>query len=238
MSHEARSRGARRVLPLGEQHLAQLPQLSGCVAWQVDAVRRGRLIGDRRQAAKAEWLREVEAAWGHAGHVVVMDGTPVAAVVAAPSAWLPGTADLPTAPVSPDAIVIAGLWVDPRHRGSGLARLLVQRTAAYAVAHHTTDPDAASAPIALEAFGDTRGGRGCEGGAHCVLPVELWERLGFAVHRAHPLMPRLRMDLRTTVGWRQATGQAWGRLRDVIRTRPVPAPEARDTGRRVPVGLR
>ena len=230
MSHDQRSRTTRRVVPLTREHLDELPEVAACVAWQLDAVRRARLPDEARREAKTAWLAEVEQAWGRAGHAVLFGGTPVAAIVHAPAAWLPGAAAHPTAPLSPDAVVVAGLWVDPRHRGGGLARLLVQSTAADLVRHHPAARDG-SAPVALETFADTRGGRSCADGGPCLLPVELWEALGFVVRRSHPTTPRVRMDLRTTVGWRAVTGQALGRITQAVRRRPVPAPGARRTGR-------
>lgn len=237
MSHERRVRSARRVVPLAPDHLAALPVVASCAGWQVDPVRRRVLSAEARRGVKADWIREVELDWGSCGRTVLVSGEPVAIAVYAPAAWLPGAAGLPTAPVSRDAVVLAGLYVTPARRQEGLARMLLQGVVADLVRRHGRGAD--RAPLALEVFGDTRGGHECGTGDLCLLPVEAWERLGFAPHRSHPTTPRLRMNLRTTVGWRGATGEAWSRLAQAVRpaVRPGHAtPEApRATG---PVLLR
>lgn len=216
---------SRKVVPLEPEHLAALgPHVRECLTWQRP---RGWTAPDAAAAAaeKVAWLREVRAQWGSPGRVVVVDDEPVAVAVYAPEAWLPGASAYPTSPVSPDAVLLAGLYVDPQHRGGGLARLLVQRAARDVVERRGAGAGA------LEAFADTRGGHGC------LLPLEVWERLGFRVHRAHVTTPRVRMDLRTTVTWRGEVGQAWGRLVGAVRPRPQPARGVRGAYGRGPRAL-
>lgn len=217
MSHDLRFRSSRRTVALTPEHLADLPALASCVAWQVEDVRRLALSRAARVETKADWVRTVSTEWGTCGHVVLDHGVAVAGIVYAPSAWLPGLTSLPTAPVSPDAVAVVSLYVDPERRGRGLTRLLVQTAAAAVVSRR----DAGEGSLhALEAFADTRGGRDCEDGTRCLLPVEVWERLGFTTQRAHPTTPRLRLDVRTTTRWAEA-GAAWGRFGQVVRPRPI-----------------
>jgi hypothetical protein len=56
---------------------------------------------------------------------------------------------------------------------------------------------------AVEAFGDTRA---LPHGAHetgCTVPADFLLAVGFKTQRAHARFPRMRMDLRTTVTWRE-----------------------------------
>jgi hypothetical protein len=53
-------------------------------------------------------------------------------------------------------------------------------------------------------------------GPSCLLPVAWLEHVGFTVVRPHPVTPRLRMDLETTVRWRPDLGAAWSRLTGLV----------------------
>ena len=64
--------------------------------------------------------------WGSCGRVVLVDDRPVGYLVYAPEAFVPGAAGFPTAPISPDAVLLTMAYVDPAHRGGGLGRMLVQ----------------------------------------------------------------------------------------------------------------
>ena len=50
---------------------------------------------------------------------------------------------------------------------------------------------------AIEAFGST--GDGSRG---CLLPADYLRSVGFKTVRPHPIYPRLRMELKSTVSWR------------------------------------
>ena len=72
---------------------------------------------------------------------------------------------------------------------------------------------------AVEAFGDTRG-PGRPGGRSCVTPVDFLTGVGFKTQRAHAVTPRMRMDLRTTVSWREELEGALERLLGAVRPAP------------------
>lgn len=207
----------RRVVPLRLDLLDRLsPQevpCRSCLCWALDAVRRERLGPDlqTRVEAKDAWVSELLREWGSCGRAVVVDAEPVAVVLYAPPAYLPGAAAVPTAPASPDAVLVADIWVRPDLRGHGLGRLLVQATAGDLVAR--------GGARALEAFG--RRGPGAPG---CTAPADFWLRTGFRTHRAHPVAPRLRMDLRSTVSWMDEVEAALERLVGVVRPAGVPTP--------------
>jgi hypothetical protein len=75
---------------------------------------------------------------------------------------------------------------------------------------------------AVEAFGDTRG-PGIAGARRCLTPVDFLSSVGFKTQRAHATTPRMRMDLRSALSWRDEVEAALERLLGVVR----PAPKAR-----------
>ena len=126
----------------------------------------------------------------------------------APAAFLPGAAGFPTAPVSPDAVLLTTVYDDPQHAGGGLGRMLIQGMA--------RDLIERGGIRAVEAFGDARG----KGGA-CVAPVDFLGGVGFKTHRPHPVHPRMRMELRSALTWKDELESALERLVGVVR-RPAP----------------
>ncbi len=74
---------------------------------------------------------------------------------------------------------------------------------------------------AVEAFGDARGTR------RCVVPAEFLSSVGFKTHRSHPTTPRMRMELRSTLTWKDGVEAALGRLVGAVRPKPASAPEVR-----------
>ena len=132
---------------------------------------------------------------------VLVDDRPVGYVVYVPAALRPGAAALPTAPVSPDALLMTTAYVLPEHRGGGLGRMLVQGMA--------RDLMERGGLRAVEAFGDTRDGAGApECPRRCVLPAGFLGGVGFKTQRAHGTTPRLRMDLQARRS-RGATRSSW-----------------------------
>ena len=204
---------SRKTARLTVDLLAELPDpVRSCLFWELGPVDRARLDEQERIAEKENWLSSVLRDWGSCGRVVRVDGRTVGHIVYAPAARLPGAATLPTAPTSPDAVVAATAWIEPSHRGGGLGRLLVQAMAADLVERGHT---------AIEAYGDTRGR------THgCVLPAEFLGSVGFKTQRAHPTTPRMRMELRTALSWKDevelALERMWGAVRPAQKaTRPI-----------------
>ncbi|MFC6343626.1 GNAT family N-acetyltransferase, partial [Nocardioides hankookensis] len=76
---------------------------------------------------------------------------------------------------------------------------------------------------AIEAFGDPAGR-----GGRCLLPVEFLGSVGFKTYRPHPLAPRMRMELRSAVSWRDEFESAFGRVLGAMRPKSArgPAPKA------------
>lgn len=189
-----------------------------CLFWEMDPVRRERLRNpETRARVKEGWISEVLRDWGSCGRVALVDDEPVGYLTYAPPAYVPGAATFPTAPASPDAVVLATAYVVPAHAGGGIGRLLVQGMARDLVGR-------GDGVRAVEAF--ARRGRRTTAG--CVLPAEFLARVGFKTHRPHPLTPRMRMELRSLVTWRDEVEAAWERLVEVVRPRTTPTPAHRE----------
>ena len=204
---------SRKTARLTVDHLTELADpVRACLFWELSPVDRARLDVQESAAEKERWLSAVLRDWGSCGRVVRVDGRTVGHIIYAPAAHLPGAAALPTAPTTPDAIVAATAWIEPGMRGGGLARLLVQAMAADLVERGHT---------AIEAYGDTRGRT-----QGCVLPAEFLGSVGFKTQRAHPTTPRMRMELRTALSWKDEVELALERIWGVVRptqkaTRPI-----------------
>ncbi|MFT4265090.1 MAG: GNAT family N-acetyltransferase [Nocardioides sp.] len=211
---------ARKVVPLTLDLFAALDApCRDCLFWELDAVRRGRLDHDDLATEKEAWLSEVLREWGSCGRVAVVDDQPVGYVIYAPAAFVPGSAAFPTAPISGDAVQLTTLWVAPGWRDAGIGRLLIQATA--------RDLLQRGGIRAVEAFGD----KGVASGIHgrrCAAPEHFLARVGFKTHRPHPTAPRMRMDLRSIVTWRDEIETALERLVGVVRPRKSPVPQPRN----------
>ena len=194
----------RKTVRLTPEHLLGLPApCTTCLFWEQDPVARSR-NGDV-PGAKRAWLERVLEEWGPCGQVALVDDRPVGYVVYAPEAFVPGTAAFPTAPVSPDAVVLTHAWVDPAHARGGVGKLLVQRMARDLVRREVR---------AVEAFADTRGA------GTCLVPLEFLTAVGFTTQRAHGTTPRLRMELRTALTWRTPVEATLQRLVGAVRPQP------------------
>jgi GNAT superfamily N-acetyltransferase len=187
----------RRLAPLTRDSLDELPApCRSCARWELDAVSRARTEAEgdgASAAAKADWLSATLLDWGSCGQVVRVDGVVAGYALYAPPAYLPGLASYATAPVAPDAVALAALRVEPEHAGHGLARMLVQGMAA----------DLARRGVrAVEAIASA------DGATTCLVPAEFLLAVGFTTVRPHPRTPRLRLDLRSSVVWREDVVEA------------------------------
>lgn len=209
---------SRRVVRLTVDHLDALGEAGvpcrSCAFWELDPVRRARLSGSAAAAAEKDgWVSEVLREWGSCGRVALVDDRAVGLVVYAPAAFVPGAAAFPTAPVSSDAVLLTALHVSPGHAGGGLGRMLVQGMARDLVERGGIK--------AVEAFGDARGRHSC------LVPRDFLTGVGFRTHRPHPTTPRLRMELRSALTWKDEVEAALERLLDAVRPRHAPVPERR-----------
>lgn len=206
----------RRIVPLTPDRLAALPgPCRSCVAWECSPAEARRLRDDAEQRAheKLAWASAVLRDWGSCGRVVLVDEQPVGYAVYAPPALVPGADRFPTAPVSADAVLVTNLWVATPHARHGLGRQLVQ--------HLARDLIERGGYRAVEAFGAAPGPLGRA--PSCSPPADFLARVGFATQREHPTSPRMRMDLRSALRWRDEVEAAIERLRGAVRP-PVPSP--------------
>ncbi|MBB6627952.1 GNAT family N-acetyltransferase [Nocardioides sp. KIGAM211] len=213
---------SRRIVRLTLDHLDALATpCRSCLFWELDPVRRARV--DDACGEKDAWVSEVLREWGSCGRVALVDDRPVGFVVYAPQAFVPGASGFPTSPVSPDAVLVTTAYVDPAHARGGLGRMLVQGMA--------RDLIERGGIRAVEAFGDIRGA------GRCALPVDFLGSVGFKTQRAHATTPRMRMELRSALTWKDELETALERLLGAVRPgkkqAPAPAPKATRSGRSV-----
>ena len=203
---------SRRLAPLTLDVLDDLPHpCRRCVYWELDPVggRRAVEAGDPAFEKEA-WVSAVLLEWGSPGRIAYVDDVPAGFVLYAPPAFVPRSFAFPTSPVSADAVALMTSAVLAPFRGGGLARVLVQGAAKDLTRRGVR---------AIEAFGangavrEDRHGR--LGG--CVVPADFLEAVGFTVVRPHPRYPRLRLELRTALSWREDVEQALERILTGVR---------------------
>lgn len=214
---------ARQVTRLTLDTLATLPEPARtCLFWELDPVHRerARLAGEL-VSEKEAWLSRVLLDWGSAGRVLTVDGETGGFVVYAPPVYFPGSASLPTAPVSADAVQLATAYVAPELRGQGLGRVLLQAMA--------KDLLQRGGIRSVEAFGSYARTAGSGAPAPCVLPADFLLRVGFKTQRPHARHPRLRLELKSILTWREEVEAALERLVGAVRPAKLrkPAPHAR-----------
>jgi GNAT superfamily N-acetyltransferase len=212
-----RRRTGREVRSLTPTDVADLPgDCDACLFWEhgpagssapktVDAV----AVGER--ARKADWIDDVTHAWGPPGRIVFVDGDCAGYLTFAPPGCAPRTLAFPTAPIADDALALLTIRVRRRYAGQGLGRVLVQTACKDALRHDYR---------AIEAFGVTPA---LARRHRCMIPAGFLEAVGFETVRDHPAYPRMRLDLRSALGWRDDVERAFERIVDSIRgLRPAP----------------
>jgi GNAT superfamily N-acetyltransferase len=217
----------RRIARLTLDNLDDLPAACrACAFWELDPVTRERATAAGRTAGEKEsWVSRVLLEWGSCGRVLYVDEQPVGYALYAPAAFVPGSDAFPTAPVGGDAVLLAALVIVPEYAGGGLGRILVQTI--------VKDVLTRGGIRAIEAFGDLR--PPAHGRPGCVIPADFLLRVGFKTQRRHGRYPRLRMETRSVLTWREDVEQALERLLDAVRPKPVTPSPAERLPRRVQV---
>ncbi|MFI1355005.1 GNAT family N-acetyltransferase [Streptomyces sp. NPDC020898] len=202
----------RRLVPLTLDNLQDLPQrCRACVFWELDPVSGEAAVKAGTPALEKEaWISAVLLDWGSCGRVVYVDDNPVGFVLYAPPAYVPRSTAFPTSPVSPDAVQLMTAFIMPGYQGQGLGRVMVQTVAKDLLRRGFR---------AIEAFGDARWKE-----AVCVLPADHLLAVGFKTVRFHPTHPRLRLELRTTLSWKEDVEMALDRLLGAVQKEPVLRP--------------
>jgi GNAT superfamily N-acetyltransferase len=148
---------------------------------------------------KEAWVSSVLLEWGSCGRIIYVDNVPAGYALYAPPSAVPRAVAFPTAPVSADAVLLTALRVLPEFERGGLGRVLVQ-----AVAKDLTRRGVR----AIEAFGDAAP----TADSHCVIPADFLLSVGFKTVRAHHRWPRLRLELRSGLSWKEDVEAALERL--------------------------
>ncbi|SHM63785.1 GNAT family N-acetyltransferase [Streptomyces yunnanensis] len=202
----------RRLVPLTLDNLPDLPKrCRSCVFWELDPVSGEAAVkAGRPELEKEAWISAVLLEWGSCGRVVYVDDVPAGFVMYAPPAYVPRSTAFPTSPVSPDAVQLLTAWLTPGYQGQGLGRVMVQTVAKDLIQRDFK---------AIEAFGDARWT-----GPACVLPADHLLAVGFKTVRQHPRFPRLRLELRTTISWKEDVELALDRLLGAVQKEPALRP--------------
>ncbi|MFC9786747.1 GNAT family N-acetyltransferase [Rhodococcus sp. NPDC127528] len=193
-----------RINPLTLDGLDQLPRHSRrCVFWEMDptALRRSREFSDP-EFEKEAWLSMVMLEWGSCGQVATLDGRPAGCALYSPPGDVPRAKLFPTSPVSPDAVLLTTMRLEPAAQLDGVGPSLIQAVVGDLVRRGVR---------ALEAFGIVRGpedeesagkaGHEC-GPEECMIEASFLEDMGFEVVAAHRRYPRLRLELDRDHGWK------------------------------------
>jgi GNAT superfamily N-acetyltransferase len=204
----------RRLAPLTLDNLSDLPvNCRRCVVWELDpvAARQAKEVGDPGFEKEA-WVSGTLLEWGSCGRVAYVDDNPAGFVTYAPPALVPRALAFPTSPVSADAVLLMTARVLPKYAGGGLARMLLQATAKDLTRRGVR---------AIEAFGLVAGGGMGDLGeptASCLIPADLLLAVGFKTVRQHHRFPRLRLELKTALSWREDVELALERILGTVRT--------------------
>lgn len=205
---------SRRMVNVTLDNLSDLPaKCRNCVYWELDPAsgERARESGDTALEKEA-WVSDTLLEWGSCGQLVYVDGIAAGYVLYAPAPYVPRSTAFPTSPVSADAVLLMTARLQPEFIGGGLGRMLVQGVARDVVRRGIR---------AIEAFGRSGTGEaddaGPPGGAPtadhgCLLPADYLLAVGFKTVRPHPRTPRLRLDVKTTVTWKEDVEYALDRL--------------------------
>jgi GNAT superfamily N-acetyltransferase len=203
----------RRLAPLTLDNLSDLPTTCRrCVVWELDpvAARQAKEVGDPGFEKEA-WVSGTLLEWGSCGRVAYVDDDPAGFVTYAPPALVPRALAFPTSPVSADAVLLMTARVLPKYAGGGLARMLLQATAKDLTRRGVR---------AIEAFGLVAGGGMGDLGeptASCLIPADLLLAVGFKTVRPHHRFPRMRLDLKTAISWREDVELALERILGTVR---------------------
>ncbi|MFF0446116.1 GNAT family N-acetyltransferase [Streptomyces sp. NPDC004609] len=202
----------RRLAPLTLDNLSDLPKrCRACVFWELDPVSGEAAVrAGRPELEKEAWISAVLLEWGSCGRIVYVDDVPAGFVLYAPPAYVPRSLAFPTSPVSADAVQLMTAWINPGYQGQGLGRVMVQTVAKDVLRRGFR---------AIEAFGDGRWKAPA-----CVLPAEHLTAVGFKTVRPHPTYPRLRLELRTTLSWKEDVELALDRLLGAVQKEPALRP--------------
>jgi hypothetical protein len=191
---------SRRLASITLDNLDDLtPRCRRCVFWELDPLNQARAVEQGDPGLEKEsWISSVLLEWGSCGKIVYVDGAPAGHMMYAPPVHVPRSVAFPTSPVSADAVLLMTAHVLSEFSGGGLGRMLVQGLA----------KDLTRRGIkAIEAFGDLKWTA-----PSCIVPADYLLAVGFKTVRPHARYPRLRLELKTALSWREDVEVALERL--------------------------
>lgn len=203
---------SRRVVGVTLDNLDHLPaKCRSCVFWELAPhVRDQAEEFGETGLEKEAWVSNVLLEWGSCGRLIYVDGVPAGYALYAPPAAVPRSAAFPSGPVSADAVLLTALRIVSDFEHVGLGRVLVQNVAKDLTRRGVK---------AVEAFGDAQ-----DSPAGCVIPAGFLRQVGFKTVRPHPRWPRMRLELRTAISWKEDVEAALERLLNtVVVHQPEPA---------------
>jgi GNAT superfamily N-acetyltransferase len=223
---------SRRLVNLTLDNLDDLPgRCRNCVFWELDSVGREAAESTGNLALEKEaWVSATLLDWGSCGKIVYVDSLAAGYVLYAPPAYIPRSVAFPTSPVSGDAVLLMTARVLEEFRGGGFARMLLQAAAkdlsrrgiraieAFGLVTPVGDDqqEQLSGP-----FGPLIEGGGMRRHAACVVPADFLLSLGFKTVRPHHRFPRLRLELKNALSWREDVEVALERLLGSMNPEPV-----------------
>lgn len=191
---------SRRVIGVTLDNLDHLPaKCRRCVFWELaPQIREQAEEFGETELEKEAWVSSVLLEWGSCGRMIYVDDVPAGYAFYAPPAAVPSAVAFPTGPVSTDAILLTALRVVSDFEHGGLGRVLVQ---------HVAKDLTRRGVKAIEAFGDLH-----ETAEGCIVPAGFLQQVGFKTVQPHPRWPRLRLELRTAMTWKEDVEAALERL--------------------------
>jgi hypothetical protein len=200
---------SRRLVNVTLDNLTDLPgRCRRCVFWELDPVGAERAVeSGGPELEKEAWVSATLLDWGSCGKIVYVDGVPAGFVLYAPPVHVPRSLAFPTSPVSADAVLLMTAQVLAPFGGGGLGRMLVQGVAKDLVRRGVR---------AVEAYGDAHWE-----GPSCVIPADYLLSVGFKTVRPHHRFPRLRLELKNALSWREDVEIALERLLGSMGPEPV-----------------
>lgn len=198
----------RKVVSLTMDNIDDLPTpCRDCTLWE---------LGNRASspATKDEWVSAVLLDWGSCGRIIYVDNQVAGFAMYAPGHYVEGAHAIVGTTVSSDAVMLMTARILPGFQGGGLGRVLIQSVAKDLMGRRKVR--------GIEAFGDAHDH---ENG--CLVPASFLTAVGFKTVQAHPRYPRLRLDLRGVLSWRDDVELAVERWLGAIRPgmRPGAIPE-------------
>jgi GNAT superfamily N-acetyltransferase len=218
---------SRRLASLTLDNLDDLPRrCRRCVFWELEPSAADAAVESGDPGLEKEaWVSATLLEWGSCGKIAYSDSLPVGYVLYAPPAYVPRSLAFPTAPVSGDAVLLMTAAVIPELRGGGLGRLLLQGAAKDLTRRGVRAIEAFGHAAAANDDGDPGAGAAATGapgrGARCLVPADYLLAVGFKTVRPHHRFPRLRLDLKNAVSWREDVEVALERLLGSMNPEPA-----------------